>query len=236
MKYKIGVCDDEMLHVKVNILYLQELAKRNGYEVSVCGFTKSNQVIQYLENERLDILFLDVDLGTDTGLMLATKIQKLYPKVLIVFITAHREYANEAFEVDAIGYLMKPLEEEKVEHVLKRAISQVTTLAEKDQLAEIVITEENVRKKIRENDIIYIQRELAKSVIHTDKKDYRIYETITSMCNRLSSNFIRVNQSEVVNVKKIEEIRDNNVYLDNGIMVSIGRTYRKNVLAHYFET
>lgn len=236
MRYRIGICDDEVLHVKINALFVQEIGKRNHFEVDVKGFTKSSQLQKYLVRESLDILFLDIDLGEDSGILLAAKLMERYPELVIIFITGHREFTGEAFDVEAMGYIVKPVEEQKMERVLKKAILQVMALKGQNCQQELVITEENIKKKIIEEDIIHIERELSRSVIHTRDKDYKVYETMTSLCERLSSSFLRVNQSEAVNRKEIKEIRDNMVILKSGKTITIGRTYRKAVMESYFNT
>lgn len=234
MKYKIGICDDEVLHVKLNGVFVQEIAKRNNYEVEVVGFTKKQQLLSYMQKNTLDILFLDIDLGEDSGILLSAELMKLYEDLIIIFITGHREFASEAFDVEAMGYIVKPVEEQKMERVLKKAILQVKAMKGLDDVHELIITEENIKKKINEEEITYIERQLSKSIIHTKKRDYKVYETITSLCERLGTNFLRVSQSDVVNIKKIEQIRDNSVILKGNITISIGRTYRKKVMETYF--
>ena len=61
-----------------------------------------------------------------------------------------------------------------------------------------------------------------------------MYETITSLYDRLKDNFLRINQSEIVNVKRIKEIQDNHVYLRTGEVFTIGRTFRRGVMEAYF--
>ncbi|MBR3770365.1 MAG: LytTR family transcriptional regulator, partial [Lachnospiraceae bacterium] len=68
----------------------------------------------------------------------------------------------------------------------------------------------------------------------THEKEYQVYETITSLCERIGSGFIRVNQGEVVNAELIKEIKGNTIYLKDGKEMTIGRTYRKDVLSRYF--
>ena len=236
MKYKIGICDDEVLHVKLNGVFVQEIAKRNNYDVEVVGFTKKQQLLSYIRKNKLDILFLDIDLGEDSGILLSAELMKLYEELIIIFITGHREFASEAFDVEAMGYIVKPVEEQKMERILKKAILQVKAIKGLDAVHELIITEENIKKKINEDEIIYIERELSKSIIHTKKRDYKVYETITSLCERLGTNFLRVSQSDVVNIKEIEQIRDNSVILQGNITISIGRTYRKKVMETYFNS
>jgi DNA-binding LytR/AlgR family response regulator len=99
----------------------------------------------------------------------------------------------------------------------------------------LVITVENLKKKILQNDILYIERQQAKSVIFLKGKEFGVYETITSLAERLTNDFIRISQSYIVNKAFIAGIKGNNVLLKNGMDIPIGRTYRKNVLEAYYQ-
>ncbi|MDF2587340.1 MAG: Response regulator of the LytR/AlgR family [Anaerocolumna sp.] len=236
MNYIIGICDDEILQIKVNGLYIKEIAKKNKFEVDIKGFESSRKLFHFLSENELDILFLDIDLGVDSGIEIATKLASLYPNIIVIFVTGHREFANEAFDVEAMGYVVKPVEALKMERVLKKAILQVTAIKNQKPVSTLVITEENLKKKINQAEIIYIERLQTKSIIHTKNKVYKVYEPITSLCKRLNQDFLRVNQSEIVNIHEIKEIKDNLVYLKNNISMSIGRTFRKSVIDTYLGT
>lgn len=236
MSYQIGLCDDEVYQIKVNSIFLKEIAKQNKYDLQYHGFQSGKQVKKYLQSNHLDILFLDIDLGEESGIEVAAWVNANYPDVRIIFVTGHRDFAEEAFEVDATGYLVKPYDIKKMENAMKKALQQI----EKKPLSEdedtIVITDENIKKKIELSDILYIERQQSKSIIRTRQKEYQVYETITSLCERLGNSFIRINQGEVVNRSLISEIKGNTVYLKNGTEMTIGRTYKKEVKDKYFGT
>lgn len=234
MAYQIGLCDDEIYQVKVNNLYIKEIAKKNGYEVECHGFQNGKQLKNYLSKNSLDVLFLDIDLGQESGIEIAAWLSANYPQVITVFVTGHREFAEEAFEVEALGYLVKPYDIKKMENVVNRVMKRLESKSQADEKYEIVITDENIKKKLDYRDILYIERQQAKSIIRTAEKEYQVYETITSLCERIGEEFIRVNQSEVINPNLIDEIKGNTVYLKDGRELSIGRTYRKEVLEKYF--
>lgn len=235
MPYVIGLCDDEAYQIKVNGLFLKEIAAKNNYDLEYHGFTTGKQLLNYIEKKHIDILFLDIDLGEESGIEIATILANKYPNLVTVFVTGHREFAQEAFEVEALGYLVKPFDIKKMESILRKAILQVSGLQNEEQsVNEIVITNENLKKKISCNDILYIQRQQARSIIVTADKEYSIYETITSLSERLGPDFVRVNQGEIVNINQISDIKDNYVLVKNGPEMSIGRTYRKTLLAKYF--
>lgn len=236
MTYQIGICDDEEYQIKLNGLYLKELATQNNWDMEYHGFKKGSNVLKYMEKKPLDILFLDIDLGEESGIRMAAQLAARYPKLVVIFVTGHREFAGEAFEVEAMGYLVKPYDIKKMERILRKALLQVTALNNYGESKEIVITDENLKKKISIEEIKYIQRQLSKSVICTDKRSYNVYETITSLCERLGDGFLRVNQGEVVAIREIAEIKGNTVVLKNEMEMAIGRTYRKEVLDTYFGT
>lgn len=234
MSYQVAFCDDEVFQIKLNNLFLKEIASKNGYDFEYHGFQSGKALKNYLGSHHLDILFLDIDLGDETGIEVAAWVTRNYPDVITVFVTGHREFAEEAFEVEAMGYLVKPYDISKMENVLKKAMNLLQNNQKEKISTEIVITDENIKKKIDCRDILYIERQQSKSIIKTQQKEYQVYETMTSLCDRIGESFIRVNQGEVVNLNMIKEIKGNTVYLKNGMEMSIGRTYRKEVLEKYF--
>ena len=235
MKYIIGVCDDEKIQVKVNGLYIKEIAVRNNWDITMVPFTTGRAVLEFLAKNKMDVLFLDIDLGNESGISIAEKIAVRYPEVVVIFITGHREFANDAFDVDAMGYIVKPVDEKKMERVLKKTLVHVEAMRSRKPSESLVITVENLKKKILQNDILYIERQQAKSVIFLKGKEFGVYETITSLAERLTNDFIRISQSYIVNKAFIAGIKGNNVLLKNGMDIPIGRTYRKNVLEAYYQ-
>lgn len=234
MTYQIGICDDEAYQIKVNRLFLKEIASKNDMDLECHGFSNGTQLENFLLRKELDVLFLDIDLGDESGVELAAKLSKLYPKMVIAFVTGHREFMEEAFEIDAMGYLVKPFEINRMERVLRKSLLQASALRQSVKEQEIIVNDENLKKKIKCKDIIYIQRQQYKSVIKTGQRQYCVYEPITALFERVGEGFIRVNQSEVVNMGYIQSIDGNTVKLKIGMEMPIGRTFRKEVIQKYF--
>jgi len=234
MAYRIGICDDEIYQVKVNGLFLKEIAAKNDMDLEYHGFSNGTQLKKYLACKDLDILFMDIDLGDESGVELASQLSRQYPKMVIAFVTGHREFMEEAFEMDAMGYLVKPYEIHRMESVLKRSLLQVSAMQQDAEEPVIIVNDENLRKKIKCRDILYIQRQQCKSVIVTGQRQYCVYESLSALYERVGTGFLRVNQGEVVNVEYISSIESNSVKLKNGMEMSIGRTYRKEIMHRYF--
>ena len=115
---KIICVDDEELVLNL-VVYLCEKMPQIS---DVRGFTSSLQALDYLKDNQADIAFLDIDMPEMNGITLAVKIKELCPDTAIVFLTGYSKYAVEAFKIHANGYLLKPIEkdklEEEVNHVL----------------------------------------------------------------------------------------------------------------------
>ena len=234
MSIRIGICDDEKLQVKINGSYIKEIATRNSLDISLVGFTSIDQLFIYLSKNELDILFLDIDMGEKSGIQAAAKLYNAKPELIIVFITGHREFACEAFDVDALGYILKPVDTTKLERTLKKAIHQISSSTHYPNEAFLIVNQENGKKKLYINDILYIERVKARSIITTKTETYAIYESITSLSEKLTTNFIRINQSEVINLSEIADIKGNTLLTKEGVEKSISRSYKKDVLKAYF--
>ena len=108
--------DDEPLIVTGGIPVLQE-AMPNA---NVVGFTKPSQVLAFFSENPVALAFLDIELGRTSGLELCREMLRLRPRTNVIYLTAFREYAFDAWDTEACGYLLKPLETETVRAQLSR--------------------------------------------------------------------------------------------------------------------
>lgn len=106
--------DDEPLLLDDLRNALEQL--RPGAEV--LGFTRPREALSAMEDRRADAAFLDIEMGSMTGLELAEKLKRLQPDLHIIFVTGHQEYAVQAFQLHATGYLLKPVSLEAIEREL----------------------------------------------------------------------------------------------------------------------
>lgn len=108
--------DDEQLIVTGGIPALQE-AMPNA---NVVGFTKPSQALAFFSENPVALAFLDIELGRTSGLELCREMLRLRPRTNVIYLTAFREYAFDAWDTGACGYLLKPLETETVRAQLSR--------------------------------------------------------------------------------------------------------------------
>jgi len=115
---RIAAVDDE-----IHTLKRFERMIQNYQEVELCGlFESGEQLLTYLKEHPLDAVFLDIEMPELNGLVLSQQILDMNENIDIVFITAFNQYAVEAFELQAVDYIMKPLKKERLERTLNRLL------------------------------------------------------------------------------------------------------------------
>jgi two-component system, LytTR family, response regulator len=185
-------------------------------------FDDGLEVLKYLQNHRVDVIFLDINIPSLDGMLLAQNINQFAHKPLIVFITAWKEHAVEAFELEAFDYILKPYHESRIITMLNKLeaswqqqqspASSPQTLA--PQTVNLVKDERIIVTDI--NDIYYVEAHEKLTFVYTRREAYVMSMTISEFCSRLpESVFFRCHRSYCVNLSKIREIEPwfNNTYL-----------------------
>ena len=108
---KILVVDDE----KIVLDGLVKTVKEVVPNASIYGFNKSTEALEFVKDNKIDIAFLDIEMGALNGIEFAKEIKMIYPTINIIFVTGYSEYAIEAFRLKASGYLLKPFTKEDIQ-------------------------------------------------------------------------------------------------------------------------
>lgn len=106
--------DDEQLILDSVSSKVKELLKNDN----IVSYSNAEAALEYVENNKIDIAILDINMRVISGIEIARSIQKLYPKVNIIFATGYSEYALDALDLDCSQYLLKPITVEKLEKAL----------------------------------------------------------------------------------------------------------------------
>lgn len=126
MGYRIAICDDEQLDIK----YIKELLhiwqEETNISLQIETFTSAESFLfNYAEDKLYDIILLDIELGGMDGVTMAKKIRKENKTVQIIFISGYSDYIAEGYEVEALHYLLKPVNKEKLFSVLQCAQEKI---------------------------------------------------------------------------------------------------------------
>ncbi|WP_345252968.1 LytTR family DNA-binding domain-containing protein [Flaviaesturariibacter amylovorans] len=180
-----------------------------------------------LNKQSIDLLFLDIEMPGMTGLELTKNLGHRSP--LIIFTTAKTDYAVEAFELNVVDYLVKPISPARFLQAVERA--QETVAADKEEVKvedqEFVFVKDNgILKRINVDEILYLEAMGDYVKVHTPTKFHVLHATLKSIEEKLSpTKFIRVHRSYIVSMSKIDFIQEGVISIGKA-SVPVADTYR----------
>ena len=195
------------------------------------------EAMELLQNEKIDILFLDIQMPDITGIQFLKSLQN---KPLVIFTTAYEKYALEGFELDVIDYLLKPFSFDRFLkavtkardylHLKEAATSQETTNENKSTADFIFVKADYKLVKIDFNEILYIEGLKDYIKIYTGGKPVLTLMSLKSLEEKLPpEDFVRVHRSYIVAVKKIQFIQRNFIHIGDK-EIPISNNYKEQLL------
>ena len=173
-------------------------------------FESPLDTLNFLEKNMIDVVFLDINMPDMNGINLGKIISKIHPEVKIIFITAYKDYAVDAFEVKAFDYLLKPYSEERIRNLLKSLVSTKSVdniLNRNTSLKKITINMDEKIYVLSLTDVDYIEANEKETLIFDNKKRYVSKIKISKWEEMLEGyNFYRCHRSYIINLDKIVEI------------------------------
>ena len=216
--YKIAICDDLAADRKYLSSLCETWSKHNRYHIQISKFTSAeNFLFYYAEKKDFDILLLDIEMGAMDGVTMARKLRQDNQTVQIIFITGYADYISDGYEVDALHYLMKPIQEEKLFTVLDRA---VTKLIKNEKVLNIISQGEMIRLPICQ--INYAEVNSNYITIHS-QQTITLKMTLSELEKKLDSHFFRAGRSALVNLEKISRVTKKEIYLQDGSIIPLPR-------------
>ncbi|MEO8405589.1 MAG: LytTR family DNA-binding domain-containing protein [Chitinophagaceae bacterium] len=220
------IVDDEPLARQLLESYIVQLTGISC--VATCS--SATEAFSTLHQQQVDVIFLDIQMPGITGLNFLKSLRS-YPKV--IFTTAYPNYAVEAFELEAVDYLVKPITFER----FAKAIQKITAKAE-EPVATASGTEENphlflkVNKrliKIDHKDVLYAESLGDYLKVYTPTQTFVSYMTLSKLEGLLPANqFVRIHRSTLVNLSHVQYVEGNVVRIQEKDL-SVGLTYKNNL-------
>jgi DNA-binding LytR/AlgR family response regulator len=222
--------DDEPSALKVIKDYCSKIQS-----VNVTGtFTNPYEAIYTLNNDQIDLIFLNISMPQISG---PEFLKTLYNPPMVIFTTAYKEYAFEAFENDAIDYLLKPFGFDRFLKAVNKAFQMlriknpVTSINEETSAicsGFLMVKVEYTTIRVDLNDILYIEGLKDYVKIHTEGKHILTKTTMKNIMEKLpSDSFLRVHKSYIISLDKIDMIENSRIVIGNQ-RIPIGESYRSS--------
>jgi two-component system LytT family response regulator len=202
-------------------------------EIEIIGEAANvDEALELIDKLKPQLLFLDIQMPEKTGFDL---LEELIETPIVIFTTAYNEFATKAFDVNALDYLMKPIQSQRLKDAITKAKKQINDLEhnkDRDKLGaedQVFIRDGEKCWFVKLSDVRMIESAGNYAKVHFDKYQPLIHRTLNALDERLSQQvFFRANRQQIVNLSYIEKIEPffNSgflIYLKDGLKVEVSR-------------
>ena len=218
--------DDEPKALEV----IERYCGKTGIVDLKATFREPLKAIEFLNSEKVDLIFLDINMPDLSGMQL---VQTLSPRPMIIFTTAYSHYAVESYDLNARDYLLKPITFERFLAAVNKvaaALSPKNTTANEDE-PTVFIKSGPQTYQVKVADILYLEKDGNYITVHLKEKNILIRENMGDIFDLVpQTDFLRVHKSYVVAIKHISMIEVHQLVI-NGEKIPIGSTYREALKA-----
>ena len=217
--YKIAVCDDE----EAVAAQVKELITEWNPSVDVVCFSSGEELLENYQS--YEAVFLDIDMAGMNGIETGKAIRKMDKDTKIVYLTAYRDYVSGAFGVHAFQYLLKPVNKKAIWNVLEE-IFRYTKAAEKKIILDFHTVNGSLCLPVER--IYFFEYENRKIRIVTDEEQYYMSDKIGNVAKRMAEfGFSMPHQSFVVNMFHVKNVKNQQIFLDNGMDIPLSQKKQK---------
>ena len=219
---RIAICDDEK---NIRELIGNKVAKQYP-DTKIVFFASGEELI--LSEEKIDILFLDIQMNGRNGMETARQLRKKDKKIIIIFVTAIEDYVFQAFDVGAFHYLVKPIDDVKFADVLHRATEEWSSQSRDTKYPEekyMMISNSGVHTKVVLDEIIYAEVFNRKVVLHMVDGIMEYYGKLSDLEALTGDSFFRPHRAYLINFKYVEKYDATTIYLEKGTVLMAKQNY-----------
>ena len=221
---KIAIVDDE----KIIREEMERLIRGRAADCIVDSYDTGEALLS--AKKAYDIIFLDICMEGKNGIDVAKCLRGKTETAVLIFVTALKDYVFEAFDVAAFHYLLKPLDPQKFEEVLERAIQE----AEKKEKTEFLfIKSKNRTVPLKKDSILYVESRGKKAEIHTERESLAIYASLNGLEAELGAGFYRCHRGYLVNLGYVSEYYHDGVLLTNGETIYLAKEKYQEFVREY---
>ncbi len=197
-------------------------------------FSNALEAMDFLKTESVELIFLDIHLPKLSGMDF---LKSLVHPPNVILTTAFPDYALESYEFDVVDYLLKPFSFQRFVKAVAKVPNEKGSIDNPKETAPhsppkaFFIKSGYEHIKVHTDDILYIQSDADYTEIVLPKKKHLSSESLKYWLDTLSaSQFVRIHKSYIINASKIEKIAGNQVFLEQGPVIPIGRAYKDDFL------
>ena len=221
---KFAIVDDEQLCIEKTVKYIKRFYQEDetAYRINVY-----RDGMDFLDDyhANFDIVLMDIEMNYLDGMKTAEKLRQIDSDVILIFMTKMAQYAARGYDVDAIGYMVKPVDYFSFQLKLKKALS----ILEQKKTVSFVISDKYQKKIISSKVIFYIEVEKHKVLLYTGSGEYESWGSLKEYYEKLKEvNFVQTSRYYLVNLEYVTAVSANTITVNN-VEIPLSRSHKKNV-------
>jgi DNA-binding LytR/AlgR family response regulator len=230
----IAICDDDAEELQTISSYVSKIFKDLDTPFNIRSFKEGQDLIENINSSKVnfDIVFLDIYMKFSNGIHIAKKIREFDSDCKIIFITSSKEHAVDSYEVRALYYILKPINEERLKAAVKIAVESL----DKDD-KQVMIKNKKGNYRILYKNILYAESSARVVNIHLKSGEIiSFYSKLTDFFQSLKDErFLKCHKSFVVNMDYILKFENNSIFMDNKITIPISGPNVTVIKEEYFQ-
>ena len=211
MRIKTIIAEDDDFSLK----FIRNILIKYGDFEIIAEATTGKKLVEKVSELKPDLIFVDIDIPEIDGMTAVRQLIDKFPNLIVVFVTAHADYAVDAFEISSLDYIVKPFNAKRIDKTIIKIRERVKELKQDlVKLASLLKNPEKLYIKIGHeiqfidaDTIFFIEKNQRKTIIYTTKNNYETNEAMQELEDRLNPNFFfRAHKSCLINLRMIERI------------------------------
>lgn len=227
----IAICEDLETDKQALLHMIKKYCNDYNLEIELSTYNNGNDLLSEFSSGKFKLIFLDIYLNKDdlTGIEIAKQIRIHDQECIIIFMTTSKDHALDAFEVDAMQYLVKPVDYNKIKHIFDKMQKLFS-----ENMRFIEVPSNGLSIKILLKDIYYIEVYNKTSLIHTNVDTIKTYTPLSKLWELIDgSSFLKCHRSYIVNMFFIDDILENDFLLKNGDKIPITKESYSDIKQAY---
>ena len=219
--YKIGICDDDTIILMQLKDFLERLSFDSGAKFSIESFSCAQDLLEFVKEDKnhFDLLILDIIMDKKSGLKAASEIRETDEDTAIIFLTSSPDFVYKGYDVQAIGYVLKPIDEVKLGKII------INDWSRRNRRDYLTIRANGTQKRIPASKIIYLESSGKKATVYTEGEKIETYAKLSDLLGELpGDSFFSCHKSYVINLSQVAEISAAFFKTRQGINVPISRS------------
>lgn len=229
----IAICDDIIEELDIISSYVSKNIKDLDIPFKISSFSEGQDLLEHINSSKqnFDIIFLDIYMKFSNGIDIAKRIRDFDKECKIIFITSSKEHAVDSYDVSALHYILKPINEEKLSSAIKIAIESLNK-----ENKQVVIINKKGNYRILYKDILYAESKARVVNIYLKSSEViSFYSKLEDFFQSLKDErFLRCHKSFIVNMDYILKIENNCAFMCNNVIIPITSSNMTVIKEKYF--